>query len=95
MVIKILFDTKRSSPDTCTAVPFLTMRVREPDNEDWSKLVHIMKYIIGTRNLPFILSAKERGIIKLWIGGSFAVHTNMIGNTGGGLSMGIGFPDFN
>jgi hypothetical protein len=92
LVAKTLYATKRARPDTCTAVAFLTTRVREPDKDDWTKLVHLMKYIRGTKALPLILSASGSGILKWWIDASFAVHPNMRGHTGGGLSMGRGFP---
>jgi hypothetical protein len=92
LVAKTLYATKRARPDTCTAVAFLTTRVREPDTDDWAKMVHMMKYIRGTKTLPLILSANGSGILKWWIDGSFAVHPNMRGHTGGGLSMGRGFP---
>ena len=65
--------------------------MREPENDDWAKLDHIMKYIRGTRNLPLILSTNGSVILKWWIDGSFAVHTNMRGHTVGGLSMERGF----
>ena len=42
--------------------------------------------------LPLILSTNGSGILKWWVDGSFAVHPNMRGHTGGGLSMGRGFP---
>ena len=42
LVAKTLYATKRARPDTCTAIAFLTTRVREPDLEDWNKLSHIM-----------------------------------------------------
>jgi hypothetical protein len=92
LVAKTLYATKRARPDTCTAVAFLTTRVREPDNDNWAKLAHMMKYIRGTKELPLILSANGSGILKWWIDASFAVHPNMRGHTGGGLSMGQGFP---
>ena len=38
-----LYNTNRESPDTCTAVAFLTTIVREPNKDDWGKLVHVMK----------------------------------------------------
>ena len=87
----ILFSIKRARLYTCTAVSFLPTRVIEPYNEKWSKLVHIMKYIRGTRNLPLISSANGSIILKWWIDGSFSVNTNMIRHTGGCLSMGIWF----
>jgi hypothetical protein len=92
LVAKTLYATKRARPDTCTAIAFLTTRVRAPDKDDWSKLTHLMKYIRGTRDLPLVLSARGSGILKWWVDGSFAVHPNMRGHTGGGLSLGRGFP---
>ena len=92
LVAKTLCVTKRARPDTCTAVAFLTTRVRAPDKDDWTKMVHMMKYIRGTRSLPLILSANGTGILKWWIDASFGVHPNMRGHIGGGLSMGTGFP---
>jgi hypothetical protein len=92
LVAKTLFATKRARPDTCTSVSFLTTRVRAPDGDDWKKLVHLMKYLRGTRTLPLVLSAEGSGLLKWWVDASFAVHPNMRGHSGGWLSLGIGFP---
>jgi hypothetical protein len=51
-----------------------------------------MKYLRGTRTLPLILSANGTGILKWWVDTAFAVHPNMQGHSGGGLSLGRGFP---
>jgi hypothetical protein len=92
LVAKTLYATKRARPDTCTAITFLTMRVHEPDKDDWTKLVHLMRYIRGTRRMPLILSANGSCILKWWVDASFAVHPNMQGRSVGGLSLGRGFP---
>jgi hypothetical protein len=92
LVAKTLYATKRARPDTCTAIAFLTTRVREPYKDDWTKLVHLMRFIRGTRTMPLILSANRSGILKWWVYASFAVHPNMRGHLGGGLSLGRGFP---
>jgi hypothetical protein len=92
LVAKTLYATKRARPDTCTAIAFLATRVREPDKDDWTKLVHLMRYIRGTCTVPLILSDKGSGILKWWVDGSFAVHPNMRGHSGIGLSLGRGFP---
>jgi hypothetical protein len=92
LVAKTLYATKRARPDTCTAVAFLTTRVRAPDKDDWTKMVHLMRYLRGTRDMPLILSANGSGILKWWVDASFAVHPNMRGHSGGGLSLGRGFP---
>jgi hypothetical protein len=92
LVCKTLFATKRARPDTGTSISFLTQRTREPDQQDWGKLCHLMKYIRGTREMPLTLRANGSGMLKWWIDGSHGVHPNMRGHTGGGLSMGTGFP---
>jgi hypothetical protein len=92
LVAKTLYATKRARPDTCTAITFLTTRVREPDKDYWTKLVHLMRYIRGTHTMPLILSANGSGILKWWLDASFTVHTNMRGHSGGGLSLGRAFP---
>jgi hypothetical protein len=92
LVAKTLYATKRARPDTCTAITFLMTRVQAPDKDNWTKLVHLMKYLRGTCTLPLILSANGSGILKWWVDASFAVHPNMRGHSGGGLSLGRGFP---
>ena len=92
IVAKVLFATKRARPDTGAAISYLTTRVREPNRSDWSKLAHMMKYIRYTKLLPLILRADGTGILKWYVDGSHGVHPNMRGHTGGGLTMGTGFP---
>ena len=92
LVAKMLFAAKRARPDIGTAVSFLTTRVKEPNKDDWFKLVHLMKYVRSTKDLPLTLSANGSGMLKWWIDGSHGVHPTLRGHTGGGLSMGRGFP---
>jgi hypothetical protein len=42
--------------------------------------------------MPLILGANGSGILKWWVDASFAVHPNMRGHLGGGLSLGRIFP---
>jgi hypothetical protein len=37
LVAKTLYYTKQAMPDTCTAITFLTTRVRARDKDDWNK----------------------------------------------------------
>jgi hypothetical protein len=92
LVAKTLYATKQARPNTCTAIAFLMMRVRAPDKDDWNKLTHLMKYLSGTGMLPLILSANGTGILKWWVDAAFAVHSNMQGHSGGGLSLRRGIP---
>jgi hypothetical protein len=52
LVAKTLYATKRARSDTCTAIAFLTTRVREPEKDDWAKPTHAMRYLRGSRGLP-------------------------------------------
>ena len=70
----MLFTTKRARSDTGIAISYLTTRVREPDQSDWLKMVHLFKYIRGTNNLPLLLSAENTGMLKWYIDGSYDVH---------------------
>ena len=42
--------------------------------------------------LLLTLSADGSENLKWWVDASFAVHPNMRGHSGGGLSLGCGFP---
>jgi hypothetical protein len=42
--------------------------------------------------LTLILTANGTSILKWWVDAAFAVHPNMQGHSGGGLSLGRGFP---
>jgi hypothetical protein len=92
LVAKTLYATKQARHDTCIAITFLTIRVQAPNKDDLNRLTHLMKYLRGTRMLPLILSANGTGILKWWVDAAFTVHPNMQGHSGGGISLGRGFP---
>jgi hypothetical protein len=77
LVAKKLYATKQARLDTWTAIAFLMMRVLAPNKDDWSKQVHVMKYLRGTRTVLLILSANGTGILKWWVDAAFLVHPNM------------------
>jgi len=92
VVAKMLYVTKRARPDTCLSVAFLTTRVRAPDRDDWEKLRHLIEYLRKDNIRPLVLGADNDGLLMWYVDASFAVHPNMRGHTGGGLTMGRGFP---
>ena len=89
-VAKSLFLTKRARPDIATAVAFMTTRVKGPDDDDWKKLVRMMRYLRGTPNLSLILEASKEREVLHWADGSFAVHPDMKGHNGVCTSLGKG-----
>ena len=58
-VYQLLFVANRARRDVQTAVSFLTTRVKNPDKDDWGKLVRVLKYLNGTWFMKLILSADE------------------------------------
>jgi hypothetical protein len=92
IVAKTLYVTKQARLDTCLNISFLTMRVRAPNTDDWEKLCHLMEYVRGDQDQPLVLSAENDGLLMWYVDALFAVHPNMCGHTGGGLTMGQGFP---
>ena len=55
IVADTLYITKKARPYTCTEVAFLITIVRESNKYDWGKLVHVMKYIRGAKDLTLFL----------------------------------------
>ena len=92
VVAKTLFTTKRARPDSGTSLLFLTTRVKQPDEDNCSKLGHLVKYFRGNKELHLILGANETGVLKWTIDGSHGVHPSIQVHTGGGLCMGRGYP---
>ncbi len=92
IVAKTLYATKRARPNTCLAIAFLTTRVRAPNTNDWEKLCHLMEYLRGNHDQPLVLDNDNNGLLMWYVDASFAVHPNMRGHTGGGLTLGRGFP---
>ena len=73
-----------------TAVSFLTTRVIEPDEDDWKKLVRMIRYLNGSPDLPLTLKADSTNIVKWWVDGSYAGHPDFRSQTGGTGSLGKG-----
>jgi hypothetical protein len=92
LVAKALYVTKRARLDISMAIAFLTRQVRSPNIEDWEKLRHLMEYLRGDIERPLILGANNEGMLTWYDDASFTVHPNMHRHTGGGMTMGRGFP---
>ena len=80
----------RARPDIQTAVSFLTTRVKEPDEDDWGKLRHVLMYLKGTLYMKRCVSANNLTSIHWWVDGSYGVHWDSKGHTGAMMSMGKG-----
>ncbi len=82
-VYQLLFAENRARRDIQTAVLFLTIRVKAPDEDDWGKLVRVLKYINGTWYMKLILSADEMNFTVHWyVDGSHQIHEDCRGQVG-------------
>ena len=89
-VSKALCLCKRARQDISTAVTFLTARVREPDKDDWNKLVRPIRCLQGTVFLLLILCADSANVIKWHVVAACAVHRDFKSHTGGTMASGEG-----
>ena len=91
-VAKGLFACKRARPDIHPAIAVLCTRVKEPKENDWKKLLHMLRFIKGTENDKLILTADSLHILKWYVDVSFAVHPDFKSHTGSALTLGTGSP---
>jgi hypothetical protein len=69
---QLLYLCKRACPDIQIAVAFLCTRVSCPDMDDRKKLTRVVHYLRGSKTLPLILEADQKGVVQWWINASFA-----------------------
>ncbi len=92
-VAKGLFLCKRTRPDLNPTIPFLCTRVKEPDEDDWKKLIRMLKYLEQTKDLVLTLEADcDEGVLmpKWYPDAAFAVHADFKSHTGGVMTLGKG-----
>jgi hypothetical protein len=89
-VQKLLYIAKRARPDVLTSVSFLTTRVQNPTEEDEDKLMRVLKYLNGTRELKLNIRADEGLPITAYIDASDSSHPDGRGHTGIAICVGEG-----
>ena len=61
---KLLFVSKRGRPDIQVAVSFLTTQVTQPDEDNWKKLLRLVRYIDISIDVILTLSVDSFNAIK-------------------------------
>jgi hypothetical protein len=89
-VAQLLFASSRSRNDIQTAVSLLTIKVKQPDKDDWGKLKQLLRYIRSTIYMPLVFRLDSLNIIKWWVDASYATHGDCRGQTGATMSLGWG-----
>jgi hypothetical protein len=85
-----LFFCSRVHQDIQMMIAFLTTRVKQPDEDDWGKLKHVLKYLCCTYSLPLRLFADSLNSIVWYIDASHQTHDDCKGHTGSILTFGRG-----
>ena len=68
-------------------VSFLTTRFKEPDEDDWVKLKHGLRYLKGTLYMKRHMKADSLSMIRWWVDASYRVHWDCKGHTGAMMLM--------
>ena len=87
---QLLFLCKRARPDIEPLVSFPTTRVKKPDEDEWGKLKHGLKYLKGTLYMKRHMSEDSLNMIKWWVDASYGVHWDSKGHTRAMISIGNG-----
>jgi hypothetical protein len=89
-VARLLYMALRCRPDLLVAVAWLTSRVTHPTQQDQKKLLRVLKYLNGTKDLKLNLSTNNGLKIYAYIDASFATHSDFKGQTGLAVTLGTG-----
>lgn len=90
MVARGLFVCKRSRGDIQPTIAFLTTRVSKPNEDDWKKLMRMMKHLDETKDLVPTLTAGKSNTFKWHTDAAHAVHPDCRSHTGGSFAWGTG-----
>jgi hypothetical protein len=88
--MKGMFVCKRGCPDIGTAVAFLSTRVQKSTQDDWFKLVRLMKFLKQMVQDLLTLKADNSQELKWYADAAFAVHFDLKSHTGGMFTLGKG-----
>ena len=63
-------------------ISVLCTRVKDPNHADWLKLVRLLKYLNGTREMKLKLKADDLRVLKWYVDASYAVHPDFKSHIG-------------
>ena len=89
-VAQLLFLGCRSRRDIKPATSFLTTRVQEPTEQDWSKLTRILRYLMRNPGLPLTLEGGDMTLAEWWVDAAFGTHPDYKSHTGACMTLGKG-----
>jgi hypothetical protein len=89
-VAQLLFMATRARRDIQTALAFLTIQVKTPDEDNGGKLKRMLKYLNVAKYLKLNLTVDDMGLLKWYVDGSHNVHWDCKGHGGAMFTMGKG-----
>jgi len=90
IVATLLYLAKRARPDVLCAVCFLATRVQCATEEDFEKVIRVLKYINGTKDLGITLRCDKTMQVRTYIDASYGVHADGKGHSGIFSTLGSG-----
>lgn len=88
-VAKLLYLAKRARPDILCAITFLASRVQQPTAKDEAKLLRVLKYLNGTRDLGICLE-QDHPFPVAYCDAAYGVHHDGKSHSGLYISLGSG-----
>lgn len=88
MVAKLLYLSKHARPDILLATTFLCTRVQTPGKDDLKKLVRVVRYLNGTKDMGLRIHSTDKLDLCVYCDASFAVHPNMRSHSGAIITVG-------
>ena len=87
---KVMYLAKRVRPECLVACSFLASRVNVATEEDMSKLMRLLKYLNGTKDIGLRLMGDTYLTVIAFIDASFGVHMDFKSHTGIAIVIGKG-----
>ena len=69
-VMQLLYLNQRGQPDIRTAISFLCTRLQNPDEDDYKKLIRVLKYLQQTDDMTLVLCADASFPLIWWVDAS-------------------------
>ena len=89
---KLIYLAHHCRPDVLCSVTLLSSRVQEPNEDDWSKLMHLLKHLNNTSDLGLRLQPDKNGKMRLqcYCDASFNAHEGAKSHAGVYITLGGG-----
>jgi hypothetical protein len=89
-VMKYMFLCKRDRQDIQPGIAFLTTRVSDSNENDWKKLIKIIKFLKRAQDVVTTITMEYSKTIKWYIDAAFGVHKDLKSRTGAIMLLGKG-----